>query len=287
MFPPPFFDGWILQPDLREKVCLSEDAQSRFLAFGAGERWSDIVQWTLEQGWGGLENLTDIPGTVGAAPVQNIGAYGVELASVFHSLEVWDRLENTSYRLNHKACCFGYRESIFKREAAYRQGRFVITRVVLRLAKNWMPQLGYKELREALHEAGRYHPTPQEISETVRQLRQHKLPDPAIFGNAGSFFKNPVVPLPVADSLQAAYPQLPVYPQADDGDVKLAAGWLIEQAGWKGRRLGPVGMFERQALVMVRFEAATVAHVLALQEAVSCEVLSQFGVELYPEPVFF
>lgn len=283
--PSPFFEGLVLLPELKGRHLLSEDDQYRYIAAGAGENWHEFVQWTLKQGWGGLENLSLIPGTVGAAPIQNIGAYGVDLSDFVTQVHLYDFQTRSSSCRSAKACHFGYRDSWFKHQDNHRQGRYLITQVVFRLLKNWQPRLGYAELADALQTQTNGLPTPHDIAQAVIRLRQRKLPDPQHLGNAGSFFQNPIVSPEVAGRLLATAPTLPHYPQAD-GRIKLAAGWLIDKAGWKGRRLGPVGMYEKQALVMVRHETATLSDVLALSQAVQEDVKQQFGVSLIPEPIF-
>ena len=243
------------------------------------------MQWTLVQGWPGLENLSLIPGTVGAAPIQNIGAYGLEVAERFHSLTAFDMERGESVRFDRTACRFGYRDSVFKQEGWHLEGRFVITDVTFRLPRQWQPLTRYADIAGELAAREVVTPTAQQIADAVIAVRQRKLPDPARIPNTGSFFHNPVVDAATADRLVAENPGLPHYPQAD-GRVKLAAGWLIDQAGWKGRDLGPVGMYEKQALVLVNRGGATGADVTALMRAVQSDVRERFGVELTPEPVF-
>jgi UDP-N-acetylmuramate dehydrogenase len=251
---------------------------------GAGENWHDFVRWTLDQGWPGLENLSLIPGTVGAAPVQNIGAYGLEAAERIESLDALDLASGELKRFDTAACRFDYRDSVFKRQP----GRWRITAVRFRLPRSWQPLTRYGELAREL--AGRGFsdaapPSPIEVSDAVIALRQRKLPDPAELGNAGSFFKNPVIDAGQCAALLAAYPGLPHHPQPD-GREKLAAGWLIEQCGWKGRRLGPVGCHAQHALILVNHGGAAGADILQLAASIRDDVLRRFGVELEPEPVF-
>ncbi|WP_028447608.1 UDP-N-acetylmuramate dehydrogenase [Chitinimonas koreensis] len=272
--------GTVLKVELKGRQLLGEDEGAWYVAAAAGENWHDFVQWTLAQGWPGLENLSLIPGTVGAAPIQNIGAYGVELKDCFHALTA-RRLDDGSVCVfTAEQCAFGYRDSVFKRVEA---GRWLITDVLFRLPKAWRPKLDYGDLRARLDGA---EITPQAVADAVIAIRRSKLPDPAVTPNAGSFFHNPVVPAEQAAALKARHPALPLYPQAD-GSAKLAAGWLIEQAGWKGRRLGPVGMYAQQALVLVNHGGAGAADVAALMQAVRADVLERFGVMLQPEPVWW
>ena len=279
------FDGLVLHMAIPGRELVAEDADAWYIRAGGGENWHDFVQWTLAQGWPGLENLSLIPGTVGAAPIQNIGAYGLEMAERFHSLTAFD-MENGKYiRFDRTACRFGYRDSVFKQEGWHLEGRFVITDVTFRLPKHWQPLTRYADIAGELAVREIATPTAQQIADAVIAVRQRKLPDPAQIPNTGSFFHNPVVDVSTADRLLAAHPSLPHYPQAD-GRVKLAAGWLIDQAGWKGRDLGPVGMYEKQALVLVNRGGATGTDVVALMHAVQADVRERFGVKLTPEPVF-
>jgi UDP-N-acetylmuramate dehydrogenase len=246
----------------------------------AGENWHGLVEWCLAHGLGGLENLSLIPGTVGAAPIQNIGAYGVELQQVLHSVTYFDWLSQEIITLSNNECRFGYRDSIFKHAL---KDRAVIVEVVLALPQIWRPRLQYAELAQAM--AGVAEPTAQQISAAVCAIRRRKLPDPAVLGNVGSFFKNPVLQPDAAARVRQQFPGVVSYPQAD-GTVKLAAGWLIDQCGWKGKRLGPMGVYSEQALVLVNHGGARGEHVLALAQQIQADVLARFGVALEPEPLF-
>ena len=248
---------------------------------GAGERWHDFVMWTLEQGAPGLENLALIPGTVGAAPVQNIGAYGLETKDRFESLDTLDLMTGRVVTLDRAACHFGYRDSVFKQHLA---GRSVILRVRFRLRKRWVPELGYLDLQKAMTESGVAAPTPRQIADWVIAIRRAKLPDPAVLGNAGSFFKNPIVTEAVGREVIARDPHLVHYP-LDDGRFKLAAGWLIDACGWKGKSVGGAAVHEKQALVLVNKGEARGAEVLTLAQAIQASVLARFGIVLEPEPV--
>lgn len=278
-------DGLVLHMAIAGRELAGEDADAWYVRSGAGENWHDFVQWTLAQGWPGLENLALIPGTVGAAPIQNIGAYGLEVSERFHALTAFDMATGASKRFDRAACRFGYRDSVFKQDGWHLDGRFVITEVTFRLPKRWQPITGYADIARELADRGVSAPDARQIADAVIAVRERKLPDPVRIPNTGSFFHNPVVGTDIAQRLVAAHPGLPRYPQAD-GRVKLAAGWLIEQAGWKGRDLGPVGMYEKQALVLVNRGGATGADVVELMRAVQRDVREKFGVELTPEPVF-
>lgn len=256
-----------------------EDAEHIFVCAQAGESWHGFVQWTLAQGLGGLENLSLIPGSVGAAPIQNIGAYGSEIADCFHSLQAFDFVSGEVLTLSRDDCAFGYRDSIFKHAL---RDRAVITEVTFALPKRWQARLGYAELAQEV--AAISNPTATDIGAAVIAIRSRKLPDPAVTGNAGSFFKNPVVTAAQRDALLQQYPQLVSYAQAD-GSVKLAAGWLIDQCGWKGRSLGAAGVHERQALVLVNRGGASGQDILQLAERIKHDVAMRFGVRLEIEPV--
>ena len=278
-------DGLVLHMAIAGRTLAAEDADAWYVRAGAGENWHDFVQWTLAQGWPGLENLSLIPGTVGAAPIQNIGAYGFEAGERLHALTAFDLQTGRSARFDQAACRFGYRDSVFKQEGWHLDGRIVITDVTFRLPKRWQPRISYADITNELAPREIVTPNAQQIAAAVIAVRQRKLPDPAHTPNTGSFFHNPVVEAATAERLLAKHPTLPHFPQPD-GRMKLAAGWLIEHAGWKGRDLGPVGMYEKQALVLVNHGGATGADVIALMQAVQHDVRKQFGVDLTPEPVF-
>ncbi|CAG9177217.1 UDP-N-acetylmuramate dehydrogenase [Cupriavidus respiraculi] len=250
---------------------------------GAGENWHELVCRTIDDGMPGLENLALIPGTAGAAPIQNIGAYGVELRERFHSLRAWDRQTRAFVSLSLAQCDFAYRDSLFKREG---RDRYIITAVTLRLPRPWQPVLGYAELaREVAGQdmAGR-EPDAATIRDAVIAVRTRKLPDPREIGNAGSFFKNPVVSAAQRDALLARHPDLVSHAQPD-GSFKLAAGWLIDRCGFKGVTDGPVGVYGKQALVLVHHGGGTGSDLLALATRIADTVQQRFGVRIEPEPV--
>ena len=248
---------------------------------GAGVPWHELVAWTIDQGLPGLENLALIPGTTGAAPVQNIGAYGLELQDRFESLDGVDLVTGRGFTLDGRLCRFGYRDSVFKHELA---GKSVITRVRLRLPRPWRPELGYLDLQRKIEETGITAPDARQIFDWVCQIRRAKLPDPAVIGNAGSFFKNPVVTPEQCRDIIARDPHVVHYPM-DDGSFKLAAGWLIDACGWKGKTVGGAGVYERQALVLVNRGDARGAEVITLARAIQESVYGRFGIRLEPEPV--
>jgi UDP-N-acetylmuramate dehydrogenase len=279
------FDGLVLHMAIPGKRLVKEDAEAWIIEAGAGENWHDFVQWTLARGWPGLENLSLIPGTVGAAPVQNIGAYGLEVGERLLSVTAWDFEKQAFFTVDRSDCRFAYRDSLFKQQGWHLDGRVAITSVLFRLPKSWQANTRYADVTQELAARGIDAPSARDIADAVIAVRQRKLPDPAVTPNAGSFFHNPVVNAGQAEALKAQYPTLPCYPQPD-GRVKLAAGWLIEQAGWKGKALGPVGMYEKQALVLVNHGGATGSDVRKTMAAVQADVLAKFGVALTPEPIF-
>lgn len=247
---------------------------------GGGVVWHDLVTWAVAAGYGGLENLSLIPGTVGAAPIQNIGAYGVELRDVFVQLEAVD-LEGGTRRIFRRVDCqFGYRDSIFK---GVLRGRYAITQVTLRLRKApHRLHLDYGDIRRQLTAHGVLQPGIADVAEAVIAIRRAKLPDPAVLGNCGSFFKNPEISHAEWVRLQASWPEAPHFP-LPDGRIKVPAGWLIEQCGWKGYRQGSVGVYERQALVLVNLGGATGAEVAAMAAAIQASVKEKFGIFLEAE----
>ncbi|MBC3936463.1 UDP-N-acetylmuramate dehydrogenase [Undibacterium sp. CY7W] len=275
-------DLLVLHMCLKGKQIVGSDADTVYVQAAAGESWHELVLWTLAQGIGGLENMALIPGTVGAAPVQNIGAYGLELKDVFHHLDAFDWDSGELVTLDKAACQFAYRDSIFKQAF---KGRLTILQVTLALPRSWQPRLGYADVQRFLDQSGITTPAAQDICNAVIAIRQSKLPDPAQIGNAGSFFKNPVVSAAQRTSLLAQFPELVSY-ALDDGRYKLAAGWLIEKAGWKGRHLGRAGVYEKQALVLVNRGQATGADIRALATAIEQDVRALFQVSLEAEPVF-
>jgi UDP-N-acetylmuramate dehydrogenase len=271
----------VLRVEITGRRLLREDADAWIVEAGAGENWHGLVAWTLAQGWPGLENLALIPGTVGAAPVQNIGAYGVELAERFDSLDAVDLVTGRRVTLDRDACRFGYRDSVFKQALA---GKSVITRVRLRLPRPWTPVLGYLDLERKMADTGNTHPDAATVCDWVCEIRRAKLPDPREIGNAGSFFKNPVVSQEQCRDIITRDPHVVHYP-LPDGSFKLAAGWLIDACGWKGKTIGRAGVYDKQALVLVNRGGASGAEVLTLARAIQESVYGRFGIRLEPEPV--
>ncbi len=246
----------------------------------AGENWHQLVLWSLEQGLSGIENLSLIPGLAGAAPMQNIGAYGVELADVLDSLQALDLKTGDYCEFDRENCQFAYRDSRFKSTDA---GRFLITRIRLSLQRSFTPKLAYAGVDEELQSMGIEQATAKQVSDAVIRIRQRKLPDPGVTGNAGSFFKNPVVDRVVADLLLKDFSGLPVYAM-DNNETKLSAAWMIEQCGWKGHREGDAGVSGQHALVLVNHGNASGRQLLGLANAIAESVKSRFGIELKPEP---
>ena len=291
----------VLKVELMGRRLVEETPKSFIVEAGAGENWHDLVAWTLQSGYPGLENLALIPGTVGGSPVQNIGAYGVELQDRFESLDAVDLVTGESFTLNAAQCGFGYRDSVFKHAATSADtgakaagmglaGRALITRVRLRLPKPWKPVLGYADLEKKRVQTQISSPPAQQIFDWICEIRRAKLPDPAVIGNAGSFFKNPSVTAEQCADIIARDPRI-VHYRLDDGSVKLAAGWLIDACGWKGKSVGQAAVYEKQALVLVNrggsqaAAGATGGEVMTLAMAIQTSVYERFGIRLEPEPV--
>ena len=273
------YAGTVIAMATRGVEVLDDDGTRALIRVAAGERWDDFVRWSLGRGCAGLENLILIPGTVGAAPLQNIGAYGVEVGEFIDAVEAWDRESQRAVTLDRDACGFTYRDSIFKRAP----DRWLITAVVFALPREHALRLDYAGVREELVAMGVTQPAPFHVAEAVLRLRTRKLPDPAVIGNAGSFFKNPVVPLAQTEALKREHPALPIWP-GPQGHAKLSAAWLIEACGFKGLREGDAGISNRHALVLVNHGGARGAELWALAQRVQAGVRARFGVELEPEP---
>lgn len=274
-------EGLVIKLEIKGIHLVKEEGDQLWVEVGAGEMWHELVLHSIAQDWAGLENLSLIPGTVGASPMQNIGAYGVEIKDVFDSLQAMHRETLEMHSFNAKACQFGYRESVFKQTL---KDQYVITSVTFRLSKTPNFHLEYGAIREVLVANGIDQPSIRAISDAVIQIRQSKLPDPKEIGNAGSFFKNPAIPTAQFDILKAAYPSIPGYPSAEG--VKVAAGWLIEQAGWKGKRIGDVGVHTKQALVLVNYGGGSGEEIKSLSQQIQASVLEKFGIQLHPEVNF-
>ena len=274
-----FYDGVIIVPKSGARTILSDDGKSVNIRVEAAHDWDELVAWSVEQGLWGIENLSAIPSSVGAAPVQNIGAYGAEAKDAITVVEYFDTRTMAVVRLSNEECRFAYRESIFKQEL---KGVAVILAVEFCLSRTPRPNLGYGDVIKEVEARGGA--TLANIRDAICAIRSSKLPDPKQLGNAGSFFKNPIVEREVADALLGRYPDMPHYSVVDDdAKIKLAAGWLIDKSGLKGYRSGSVGVHERQALVLVNYGGAAGGDVIALAEYVCGEVKKNFGVEIVPE----
>ena len=273
------FPGLVIHQNSKGIELVAENDEQVEVTVAAGENWHQLVQFCVNKGWGGIENLSLIPGNVGAAPIQNIGAYGVELESVFSSLEALYIKTGEIRTFSKDECAFGYRDSIFKKEL---KGEVIIISVNLILQKNQQVQLSYKALSDYLEKNRINNPGIKEVSEAVIAIRQSKLPDPNEIGNTGSFFKNPVIPVSLFDDLKQKYPDIPAYPVSGE-QVKVPAGWLIEKAGWKGKREGEVGMHAKQALVLVNYGKATGQDLWEFANKVKRSVHQQFDIDLTPE----
>ncbi|MGJ7579751.1 UDP-N-acetylmuramate dehydrogenase [Variovorax sp. RHLX14] len=286
----------VLKIEIMGRRLVEETPRAWIVEAGAGENWHETVRWTVENGFPGLENLAMIPGTVGGSPVQNIGAYGVELQDRFDSLDAVDLETGQAFTLDAAQCAFGYRDSVFKHVASGTDtsrgfglaGRAVITRVRFRLPKPWKAVVGYFDLERKMEEAGNFTPDAMDVFNWVCEVRRAKLPDWRVLGNAGSFFKNPTVTTEQCADIIARDPKIVHYPMAD-GSIKLAAGWLIDACGWKGKSVGNAGVYERQALVLVNRggteNPVTGGEVMTLAKAIQTSVYERFGIRLEPEPI--
>jgi len=279
----------VLKVEVMGRRLVAETPKAFVVEAGAGEGWHSFVAWTLAQGYPGLENMALIPGTVGASPVQNVGAYGVELQDRFESLDAIDLKTGQLFTLNAAQCAFGYRDSVFKHATGWKD-RALILRVRFSLPKVWKPVLGYADIEKKMAEHACTQPTAQQLFDWVCEIRHAKLPDPDVIGNAGSFFKNPTVTPEQCEDIIARDPKVVHYRLAD-GSVKLAAGWLIDSCGWRGKSVGQAGVYEKQALVLVNRGAGSHGHgatggeVMTLAKSIQTSVYERFGILLEPEPV--
>ena len=273
-------DSVVLSLNSRRIDLVADDGDHAIVRADAGVEWHAFVLHTLAQGLCGLENLALIPGTVGAAPIQNIGAYGVEVCDSIHAVDVFDREQGGMRRLHRDDCAFAYRDSLFKRVP----DRYVVVSVEFALSRTPASRLDYAGLGDELAAMGIAAPNAQQVADAVVNIRRRKLPDPAVIGNAGSFFKNPIVPQAIADALQAAHPALPMFRGDSDATRKLSAAWLIDSCGWKGHRDGDAGVSDRHALVLVNHGGASGAQLLELARRIAASVHARFDVALEPEP---
>lgn len=277
------YDGLVLHSVIHGIEVLEETDSMVRIRVGAGMVWDDLVEETLRRGWYGLENLTLIPGEVGAAAVQNIGAYGVEAKDFISEVELLDMQTLEEITMTREQLCYGYRYSALKSKELW--GRYAVLYVVLELSKSFTPQLGYGALQQAVSRMDTKQVDGMTLRQVIIDLRNSKLPDPKVLGNAGSFFMNPVVDRAVYEEIKSRYDNVPCY-EVDAEHVKIPAGWMIEKAGWKGRALGPAGVYERQALVLVNLGGASGQDIVALCNAVRDDVLRIFGVDIHPEVNF-
>jgi UDP-N-acetylmuramate dehydrogenase len=276
------YKGLVIKINLQGIEKINEDAQHVYIQAGAGVVWHEFVLYCIENQYAGIENLSLIPGTVGAAPMQNIGAYGVEIKEIFNSLEAVHIGTGKSRIFTSEECQFGYRESVFKKEL---KGQYIITAVTFRLGKVAVFNTSYGAIQDTLKQMSVETPTLRSVSDAVIHIRRSKLPDPAEIGNAGSFFKNPEIPASQYETLKAEYPQIPGYVTSPEM-VKVPAGWLIEQCGWKGKRIGDTGVHKNQALVLVNYGNARGNDIKALSEQVQQSVLEKFNIQLQAEVNF-
>ncbi len=273
------FDGLVLKNNLTGIELVREDADHYYVKVGAGENWHRFVMHCIANNYAGVENLSLIPGNAGASPMQNIGAYGVEIKDVFHELEAWHLQEHTIETFTNSDCGFGYRESVFKKK---HKGAFIILSATFRLRKQPIFETSYGAIEQELEKMGVEKLSIQQISQAVIRIRSSKLPDPAITGNAGSFFKNPVISTTQYEELKKQFPQIPGYP-AGETNIKIAAGWLIEQCGWKGYRKEDAGCYEKQALVLVNYGTASGKNIYDLSQSIIESVAQKFSVLLERE----
>jgi UDP-N-acetylmuramate dehydrogenase len=272
------YDGIVLHSSILGIEVVEEDEATVIVAVGAGVEWDALVDWSVTNNLGGIENLSWIPGDVGAAPVQNIGAYGVEFKDVFVKAEGVFIHNGHTFSIDKTACDFAYRDSIFKNEL---KNKVIITRVYLRLNKDPQFLLDYGNVRQAVEQLGA--PTLKNVRQSIVAIRSEKLPDPNVYGNAGSFFKNPMVGVPVLEAVKAKYPDVPSYKIPDSALVKIPAGWLIEKAGWKGQSLGNAAVHQNQALVLINTGLATGREMVALAEAIEADIRQKFNITLQRE----
>lgn len=273
------YPGLVLKSHILGKEIVEENDETVLLKIGAGEAWHDTVLWTVNHGWGGIENLSLIPGSVGAAPIQNIGAYGVELEQSFYQLDAFDMLHGKMVRFKHNECAFGYRDSIFKNAA---KNRYFITHVWLKLSKHPKLNIQYGDIQSVLEAQSIVNPGIQDVSNAVIEIRKSKLPDPADIGNCGSFFKNPVITNSQFSAIREKFPDVRSFP-AQEGYTKIPAAWLIEQCGWKGFRNGDAGVHAKQALVLVNYGQAKGLDIYGLALKMQESVFQQFAVMLEME----
>ena len=273
------FDGLVILNNIKGKEIISQNQQSIFLKIGAGENWHELVMYCVDNGWGGIENLSLIPGNTGTAPMQNIGAYGVEIKETFVELEALEISSGKIVKFNNSDCEFGYRESVFKNKM---KNQYIILNITLELKKNPVLNINYGDVKAILESQNIKNPDIKEVSNAIISIRQSKLPDPKKIGNSGSFFKNPIVSLNLLELIKKKYPNV-VYYEINENEFKIAAGWLIERAGWKGKKFNNYGVHEKQALVLVNYGLANGMEIFELSEKIILDIKDKFGIKLERE----
>ena len=273
------FDGLVILNNIKGKEIISQNQQSIFLKIGAGENWHELVMYCVDNGWGGIENLSLIPGNTGTAPMQNIGAYGVEIKETFLELEALEISSGKIVKFNNSDCEFGYRESVFKNKM---KNQYIILNITLELKKNPVLNINYGDVKAILESQNIKNPGIKEVSNAIISIRQSKLPDPKKIGNSGSFFKNPIVSLNQLELIKKKYPNVVNY-EINENEFKIAAGWLIERAGWKGKKFNNYGIHEKQALVLVNYGLANGMEIFELSEKIILDIKDKFGIKLERE----
>ena len=273
------FDGLVILNNIKGKEIIEQNQQSIFLKIGAGENWHELVMYCVDNGWGGIENLSLIPGNTGTAPMQNIGAYGVEIKETFVELEALEISSGKIVKFNNSDCEFGYRESVFKNKM---KNQYIILNITLELKKNPVLNINYGDVKAILESQNIKNPDIKEVSNAIISIRQSKLPDPKKIGNSGSFFKNPIVSLNLLELIKKKYPNVVNY-EINENEFKIAAGWLIERAGWKGKKFNNYGVHEKQALVLVNYGLANGMEIFELSEKIILDIKDKFGIKLERE----
>ena len=273
------FDGLVILNNIKGKEIIDQNHQSVFLKIGAGENWHELVMYCVDNGLGGIENLSLIPGNTGTAPMQNIGAYGVEIKETFVELEALEISSGKIVKFNNSDCEFGYRESVFKNKM---KNQYIILNITLELKKNPVLNINYGDVKAILESQNINNPSIKEVSNTIISIRQSKLPDPKIIGNSGSFFKNPIVSLNQLEFIKKKYPNVVNY-KINENEFKIAAGWMIERAGWKGKKFNNYGVHEKQALVLVNYGLANGMEIFNLSEEIILDIKDKFGITLERE----
>ena len=273
------FDGLVILNNIKGKEIIEQNQQSIFLKIGAGENWNELVMYCVDNGWGGIENLSLIPGNTGTAPMQNIGAYGVEIKETFLELEALEISSGKIVKFNNSDCEFGYRESVFKNKM---KNQYIILNITLELKKNPVLNINYGDVKAILESQNIKNPAIKEVSNAIIRIRQSKLPDPKKIGNSGSFFKNPIVRLNQLELIKKKYPNVVNY-EINENEFKIAAGWLIERAGWKGKKFNNYGIHEKQALVLVNYGLANGMEIFELSEKIILDIKDKFGIKLERE----